>query len=101
MQFEEPTMPAEALREMFRISNGNVAIQTRRGPRGWERRLWCEDCEKHVSVEALITICKDEDAAFQKILEFCQQHRHNSHLPALRPTMDSIPTETTRRIKAE
>ena len=98
---DELTMDAEALREMFRMSNGNVSMQARKGARGWERRLWCEDCEKNVSVEGLILICKDEDAAFQKILEFCQNHRHNSHLPAVRPTVDSIPTETTRRIKAE
>lgn len=97
----EPTMPAEALREMNRISNCNVTMQTKFGPRGWERRMYCDDCHKHISVEALIILCKDEDTAFQKILEFCAAHKHNSHMPMVRPSVDSIPTETGRRIKVE
>lgn len=98
----EPTIPAEAVQTLFKCSNGNVVMKTRLGGRGWERALFCEDCNKIQSVEALIVLERSDEAAFQRILNFCAEHRHDSH--TRNTSVDAITTvkiETGRRIKED
>jgi hypothetical protein len=96
----EPTVPAEAVQALFKASNGNVCMQTRLGKRGWERSLLCEDCNKRQSVEALIVLEKDDEAAFARILKFCADHRHDAHGKYKDPSkFATVALDSGRRIK--
>lgn len=96
----EPSIPAEAAQALFKASNGNVNMQTRLGLRGWERSLYCDDCSARQSVESLILLEKDDDRAFARILQFCAQHRHDSHFKMAEKTgMETVKLETGRRVK--
>ena len=98
----EPTIPAEAAQALFKMSNGNVCMKTRLGQRGWERALICDDCNKVQSVEALIVLERDDEAAFARILNFCAQHKHDSHTRAGNLDKDMFETvkiSSERRIK--
>jgi hypothetical protein len=96
----EPTIPAEAMQALFKASNGNVCMKTRLGSRGWERALICEDCNKLQSVEALIVLEKDDDAAFARILKFCADHRHDVHGRYTKfDRVETVQLDSTRRIK--
>lgn len=96
----EPTIPAEAVQALFKMSNGNVCMKTRLTKLGWERALICEDCNKIQSVEALIVLERDDEAAFARILKFCAQHKHDSHTRnASMDTFAMVKTDSSRRIK--
>lgn len=93
-------MPAEAVQALFKCSNGNVCMKTRLTSRGWERALVCEDCDKTQSVEALIVLERSDDAAFQRILNFCAEHRHDSHARnANVDVFETVKMNTGRRVK--
>jgi len=98
----EPTIPAEAAQALFKMSNGNVCMKTRLGKLGWERALICDDCNKIQSVEALIVLDKDDEAAFSRILGFCAQHRHDSHSRSSnlnKDVFETVKMSSERRIK--
>jgi len=98
----EPTIPAEAAQALFKMSNGNVCMKTRLGQRGWERALICDDCNKVQSVEALIVLERDDEAAFARILAFCSQHKHDSHTRAAnlgKDMFETVKMDSGRRIK--
>lgn len=96
----EPSIPAEAAQALFKMSNGNVCMKTRLTRMGWERALICDDCNKVQSVEALIVLERDDEAAFARILKFCAQHKHDSHTrSASADSFSMVKTESSRRIK--
>lgn len=96
----EPTMPAEAVQSLFKNSNGNVCMQTKLSKRGWERSLYCEECNTRQSVEALILLEKDDEAAFARVLQFCKDHKHADYFGAFVQGEGTVtPMETSRRIK--
>jgi hypothetical protein len=98
----EPTIPAEAAQALFKMSNGNVCMKTRLTRMGWERALVCDDCGKIQSVEALIVLDKNDEAAFARILGFCASHKHDSHTRASnlsKDLFDTVRDKPERRIK--
>lgn len=95
----EPTIPAEAAQALFKSSNGNVIMQTKMGQLGWERSLFCEDCNKRQSVESLILLAKGDEEAFAMILDFCSQHRHDLYRRFDKDEFQTVKVDTGRRIK--
>jgi hypothetical protein len=97
----EPTIPAEAAQAIFKMSNGNVCMKTRLGRMGWERALICDECRKVQSVESLILLERDDEAAFARILAFCAQHKHDSHTRSTlsKDMFEIVKVGTQRRIK--
>jgi hypothetical protein len=98
----EPTIPAEAAQALFKMSNGNVCMRTRLGKMGWERALICDDCGKIQSVESLIVLERDDEAAFARILAFCAQHKHDSHTRSAnlnKEVFETVKMDSVRRIK--
>ena len=97
----EPTIPAEAAQALFKMSNGNVCMKTQLGRLGWERALVCDDCGKIQSVESLIVLERDDEAAFARILAFCAQHKHDSHTRSTlsKDIFETVKVGSERRIK--
>ncbi len=97
---DEPTMPAEAVQALFKCSNGNVVMKARVGHGGWERALFCDECRKLQSVDALLLLAKSEEEAFQKMLAFCAEHRHEPFTRnVVVNSMETVQENTGRRIK--
>lgn len=95
----EPVMPAEAAQALFKCSDGNVIMKGIITPRGWERALFCEHCNKTQSVEALILLERNDEAAFARILDFCRLHRHSEFGRYERVESATVPLDSGRRIK--